>query len=186
MGLPRRQSAGAKVKPLVVATVGLRPDGEADLDRRVLDFGKALKIRLDGGLLFDGRIGAIEAEFAEAAPPVATAAPVPDSLPVVTSDTFGQVRIGLEGDSSDLRVSLAVSGGAPALLAAEAPRLAADLAANGIRLHSLDVGSFAGGAGGGGQQRPAAQPGSAAPASPPAAAFTAPPPSRPAAADRYA
>jgi hypothetical protein len=126
------------------------------------------------------------------APPPAAAAPVPDALPIVTSDTFGQVHIGLEGDSTDLRVSLAVSAGAPGLLAADAPRLAADLAANGIRLHSLDVGSLAGGAGGsleggapgrGGQQRHAGQPGQTAPA----AAFAAPPPpSRPAAADRYA
>jgi hypothetical protein len=120
--------------------------------------------------------------------PIAPTPPGPDSLPVVTSDTFGQVRIGVEGDAADLRVSLAVSGGAPALLAAEAPRLAADLAANGIRLQSLDVGSFAGGAGGslaggGGQQRPAGQQAPQAPT----AGFAAPvPPSRPAAADRYA
>jgi hypothetical protein len=124
-------------------------------------------------------------------PPLPAAAgpmPVPDSLPAVTTETFGPVRIGLEGDVADLRVSLAVSAGAPALLAVDAPRLAADLAANGIRLQSLDVGSFAGGAGGslaggGGQQRPAGQQA----ATLPTGSFAAPPsPSRAAAADRYA
>ena len=110
--------------------------------------------------------------------------PAAESLPAISTESFGHVRIGLEGDATDLRVSLAVSSGAPALLAADAPRLAADLAANGIRLQSLDVGSFAGGAsGGGGQQRPATPQGGA----PATAAFAAPPPpSRPAAADRYA
>jgi len=44
--------------------------GLVNLDRRVLEFGKAIKIRLGDELLFHGLIGAIEAEFAEAAPPV--------------------------------------------------------------------------------------------------------------------
>jgi hypothetical protein len=113
-------------------------------------------------------------------PPVVAEAP-----PVVSSDRFGDVRIGVEGDARDLKVSLAVSAGPPALLAAEAPRLAADLAANGIRLQSLDVGSFAGGSAGSGQQpRPGQPQGSAVPAAGPSHASR--PPSRPAAADRYA
>jgi hypothetical protein len=113
-------------------------------------------------------------------------APVVASEPTapVTTDRFGDVRIGVEGDARDLKVSLAVTGGTPALLAAEAPRLAADLAANGIRLQSLDVGSFAGGtASGGHSQRQAGHGPSAAPQN----AFAAPVPrSRATAADRYA
>jgi hypothetical protein len=118
---------------------------------------------------------------AAAAPPAPANAPAP-AAPVVT-DRFGDVRIGLEGDARDLKVSLAVTAGTPALLAAEAPRLAADLAANGIRLQSLDVGSFAGGTASGGQSQ---RQGGHGPAGPQAAFLAPVPPARAAAADRYA
>lgn len=125
------------------------------------------------------------------APPAAaaqTASARPESLANVATEAFGAVRIGVEGDAGDLKVSLSVTAGTPALLVADAPRLVADLAANGIRLHSLDVGSFAGGAGSGGAQQ--RQTGSAPAAAASAAALPAPAapslPSRPAAADRYA
>jgi hypothetical protein len=119
---------------------------------------------------------------AAAAPPAPANAPEP-AAPVVT-DRFGDVRIGLEGDARDLKVSLAVTAGTPALLAAEAPRLAADLAANGIRLQSLDVGSFAGGTASGGHPQ---RQGGHGPSAAPQAAFAAQvPPSRTTAADRYA
>jgi phage protein D len=38
-------------------------------DRKKLDFGKAVQLKLDDDLLFDGKISAIEAEFAEGRPP---------------------------------------------------------------------------------------------------------------------
>jgi uncharacterized protein len=38
-------------------------------DRQTLDFGKPLKIKLDDKVLFEGRITALEAHFAEARPP---------------------------------------------------------------------------------------------------------------------
>lgn len=121
------------------------------------------------------------------APPVAEPLPLslrPEPLTNVATEAFGTVRIGVDGDARDLKVSLSVTVGTPALLAADAPRLAADLAANGIRLQSLDVGSFTGGtASGGHSQRPPNQP----PASAAPAAFAASPPNaRAAAADRYA
>lgn len=73
------------------------------------------------------------------APPAATevgAEPMPSSG--IASERLGAVRIGLEGGIQDLRVSLAVGAGA-GLVAAEAPRLVADLAALGVRVHSLDI-----------------------------------------------
>ncbi len=47
-------------------------DDETDylyFDRKTLDFGKALRLQLDGELLFDGRVSAIEAEFGEGSSP---------------------------------------------------------------------------------------------------------------------
>ncbi|KPF79493.1 hypothetical protein IP88_01845, partial [alpha proteobacterium AAP81b] len=75
----------------------------------------------------------------------------------LASERLGLVRIGLEGGPNDLRVSLAASSPAAASLLAEAPRLAAELGAQGYRLHSLDVaagGGASGGAGAGGQRAP--------------------------------
>lgn len=41
-------------------------------DRKTLDFGKAIKISLGDGLLFEGRITALGADFPEAGPPTVT------------------------------------------------------------------------------------------------------------------
>jgi phage protein D len=41
-------------------------------DRRLLDFGKTLKVSLGSDALFDGRISALEATYPDAAPPVLT------------------------------------------------------------------------------------------------------------------
>src|SRR3954447_17086638 len=38
-------------------------------DRKTLDFGKSLRLQLDGDLLFDGRVSALEAEFGEGSSP---------------------------------------------------------------------------------------------------------------------
>ncbi len=67
----------------------------------------------------------------------------------VSSDRLGAVRIGIEGASGDLRVSLGLSPAAAVIVAADAPRLLADLAAGGVRLQSLDLSGsgFAGGQG---------------------------------------
>lgn len=99
----------------------------------------------------------------------------------IDSPRLGAVRIGIEGGAGDLKVSLGLSPAAAALVAADAPRLIADLAAGGVRLQSLDVSG-----GGGGQQQP---PSHHAPASP----RTAAPPvpmnpiaARASTADRYA
>jgi hypothetical protein len=99
----------------------------------------------------------------------------------IDSPRLGAVRIGIEGGAGDLKVSLGLSPAAAALVAADAPRLIADLAAGGVRLQSLDVSG-----GGGGQQQPPSQ---HAPASPrPAAPAVAMNPiaARPSTADRYA
>lgn len=76
------------------------------------------------------------------------AAPRPADAPVtmtVASDRLGDVGIGLDGGAQDLRVQLSASSTATGVLAAEAPRLLADLAANGLRLQSLDIGGGQGG-----------------------------------------
>ena len=72
--------------------------------------------------------------------------------PPVLSPQLGEVRIGLDGGAQDLRVSLSVATGGAAVVA-DAPRLAADLLANGVRLQSLEV-SGGGVAGGGGWSAP--------------------------------
>ncbi|WP_426165109.1 hypothetical protein [Sandarakinorhabdus sp. DWP1-3-1] len=65
----------------------------------------------------------------------------------VTTPALGDVRIALDGGPQDLRVSLALGAGGAMLVNADAARLGTDLAAQGLRLQSLDVG---GGGGGGG------------------------------------
>jgi hypothetical protein len=124
--------------------------------------------------------------FAQPAP-AHSVATRPDAAVPVTTDRFGDVRIGLEGGAQDLKVSLSVAQGAPSLLAAEAPRLAADLAANGIRLQSLDVGGFGGSAPEHGAPRQSAAGVPPAPQTAAAnAAFAAPSRAGRAATDRYA
>ena len=62
----------------------------------------------------------------------------------VASDRLGDVGIGLQGGPQDLRVQLSGSASAAGALLADASRLVADLAASGLRLHSLDIGGDAG------------------------------------------
>jgi hypothetical protein len=75
------------------------------------------------------------AALAEASTP-----PTQDLDLAVASDRLGPVRIAVEGGANDLRVALNVAPAAAALISADAPRLVADLAAQGVRLAALDVG----------------------------------------------
>ncbi len=122
----------------------------------------------------------------------------------MASERLGLVEIGLAGGADDLRIRLsAESTPAAAALSGEAPRLAAELAAQGYRLHSLDFASrgdgggalpatmLAGGAAGGEQRHaPGSEPRPAPAALPaPAPVADTPAPSRRAASsptDRYA
>ncbi|MFZ4689566.1 MAG: hypothetical protein ACOYLS_10035 [Polymorphobacter sp.] len=128
--------------------------------------------------------GGGDASLYLAAPP-----PAADSI-AMASARLGAIELRLEGGPQDLRVQLSGSAAAGAAMAAEAPRLVADLGAGGIRLQSLDIGgqSFL-------QSGPQSGPQSGSdgrprPAPPHlAAAFTADPPaaaSRRAPSDRYA
>ena len=53
-------------------------------DRKKLDFGKPLQVKLDADKMFDGRISAMEAEFAEGSPP---------ELAVLLEDRFQDLRM---------------------------------------------------------------------------------------------
>jgi hypothetical protein len=53
-------------------------------DRQTLDFGKALKIKLDTDVIFDGRIMGLEAQFPEGRPP---------ALNVLAEDRFQDLRM---------------------------------------------------------------------------------------------
>ncbi|HKV10074.1 MAG TPA: contractile injection system protein, VgrG/Pvc8 family [Thermoanaerobaculia bacterium] len=53
-------------------------------DRKKLDFGKAVQVKLDDDLLFDGRVSAIEAEFGEGRPP---------EIAVLLEDRFQDLRM---------------------------------------------------------------------------------------------
>jgi hypothetical protein len=84
----------------------------------------------------------------------------------VASDALGPVDIGVDGGGEDLRVRFSADAGAARVMAAEAPRLLADLAAQGVRVQALafdgrvETGAepgFAAGAGGGGSQQPSGQ-----------------------------
>jgi hypothetical protein len=65
------------------------------------------------------------------------AAPVSDAGLVVDSEALGAVEIGVEGGGQDLRVRLSGSSAAAGAMAAEAPRLLAELTAAGLRVQSL-------------------------------------------------
>lgn len=68
------------------------------------------------------------------------AAPAPAAELKVESARLGEVGIALEGSTRDLRVLLSVGGAAGgATVLAEAPRLAAELATQGVRLQGLSV-----------------------------------------------
>jgi len=53
-------------------------------DRKKLDFGKAIQVKLDADKIFDGRISAIEAEFREGSPP---------EIAVLLEDRFQDLRM---------------------------------------------------------------------------------------------
>lgn len=98
-------------------------------------------------------LAAASAPLSNAAPPatLADTARVADAGALtVTTPALGDVRIALDGGPQDLRVSLALGAGGAMLINADAARLGTDLAAQGLRLQSLDVGSGGGGGGGGG------------------------------------
>jgi hypothetical protein len=89
----------------------------------------------------------------------------------VASDTLGPVDIGVDGGGEDLRVRFSAEAGAARVMAAEAPRLLADLAAQGVRVQALafdgraETGLAAGADGSPAQQspgQPGGQPGFAA------------------------
>jgi phage protein D len=53
-------------------------------DRKKLDFGKSIQVKLDQDKMFDGRISALEAEFAEGSPP---------EISVLLEDRFQDLRM---------------------------------------------------------------------------------------------
>ncbi|MBC7520855.1 MAG: flagellar hook-length control protein FliK [Sandarakinorhabdus sp.] len=57
----------------------------------------------------------------------------------VTTEQLGAVSIGVDDDAGHLRVRLSGSALAMDTVAAQAPRLVAELAATGVRLSSLDI-----------------------------------------------
>lgn len=126
-----------------------------------------------------------EATVAAASPLMASVetSSAPASDLAVESGRLGAVRIGIEGDAGDLKVSLGLSPAAAALVAAEAPRLIADLAAGGVRLQSLDV---SGGGVSGGQQQPQPHHAPATPRTASPLVAVNPVTARPSTADRYA
>lgn len=74
--------------------------------------------------------------------PAAIPATAPPAAPIdiaLSSSRLGDVRIGVDGAADDLRVSIGLSPAAAAIVAADTPRLFADLAATGIRLQTLDL-----------------------------------------------
>jgi hypothetical protein len=86
----------------------------------------------------------------------------------VASDTLGPVDIGVDGGGEDLRVRFSADAGAARVMAAEAPRLLADLAAQGVRVQALAFDGrvepdaapgLAAGTGGSPSQQPSGQPG---------------------------
>ena len=67
------------------------------------------------------------------------AAAVPPPLSIA-SDALGSITVGIDGGPQDLRLRFEAAPHAAGLIAAEVPRLLADLAAHGVRLQSLDIG----------------------------------------------
>ena len=112
--------------------------------------------------------------------------------PVVHSERLGSVHVAVEQSGDEVRVTLGLAAAVVPLVGADAPRLAADLAAQGHRLQALEFdGGGSNGAGSGGGAARQDQP---PPASAPdpahrdrrAAAAQAAMTSLPATADRYA
>lgn len=166
--------------------------GPTGFDRRVrpllretADTPQPLAVSAELGLrLLPGRdAGALSTPSREigASAPVATDA---TAEVAVTTDRFGDVRIAVEGTATDIKVTMALAPTAT-LGASDAQRLAtglaADLAASGVRLQSLDISGGDTGRGGSpqGQREPPASRPTVAPVAPPRSA-TAP------RSDRYA
>ena len=145
---PRPAAVALAVPSLAPAT---RPGGGIRLPRALPDADDRT-----GGLVPAAVADAQRPVNAARSEPPAVSAPRPAAIITsvatdiaVNSDRLGAVRIGIEGAADDLRVSLGLSPAAAVIVAADAPRLLADLAAGGVRLQSLDLagGGFAGGQG---------------------------------------
>jgi hypothetical protein len=144
--------------PAIVAlpslAIAARPSGNVRLPRALLESDDRAGILTIATTAETQRpFGSVRADSQAVATPRSTPITAPDPAAttdiVVSSDRLGLVRIGIEDAPGDLRVSLGLSPAAAVIVAADAPRLLADLAAGGVRLQSLDLSGngFAGGQG---------------------------------------
>jgi hypothetical protein len=95
---------------------------------------RAPALALAPALVLPDRAAAITAD-----PLLRPAAAVPPPLSIA-SDALGSITVGIDGGPQDLRLRFEAAPHAAGLIAAEVPRLLADLAAHGVRLQSLDIG----------------------------------------------
>ena len=95
---------------------------------------RAPALALAPALVLPDRAPAITAD-----PLLRPAAAVPPPLSIA-SDALGSITVGIDGGPQDLRLRFEAAPHAAGLIAAEVPRLLADLAAHGVRLQSLDIG----------------------------------------------
>lgn len=195
-GLSAGSLPSAAVTPAIVALPGLaiaaRPSGNVRLPRALESDDRVDMLTIATTAETQRPFGPVRADSQAVAAPRSTPVTAPEPAAttdiVVSSDRLGLVRIGIEDAPGDLRVSLGLSPAAAVIVAADAPRLLADLAAGGVRLQSLDLSGngFAGGHGPS-QGAPQHQP---QPASRPRPAITADinplVPVRARTADRYA
>ncbi len=168
----------------------------------IADLARGLVVRSDtsaGELRTRDRIVEPAAGFMPGGAPVSAALPAADRIETpaapratapaetattVTSDRLGPVRIAVEGGLQDLRVSLGLGAAGAALVAADVPRLVADLAGAGVRLQSLDIGGAGVGSSGSGPSGQPRQPQAFTGVA--VAALRAPPPREAPQPDRYA
>lgn len=101
-----------------------------------------------------GNAPPVSSDAAATATPADTARARDAAALTVTTPALGDVRIALDGGPQDLRVALAMGAGGAALVSADVARLGSDLAAQGLRLQSLDVGGGGADAGGGSHGEP--------------------------------
>lgn len=165
----------AHLEPLTVASAA--PSGFRPRPARLLP---------DASLIV-GMPAAVLPSLPAAAPvrDVTAAVPAPvghiEPAPAVHSDRLGQVHIAVEQIGEDVRVTLGLAAMAVPLVGADMPRLAAELAAQGHRLQTLD---FTAG-GGARHDRPPA-PASASTIGPASGDLSHAAPAASAIADRYA
>lgn len=138
---PPRAEMAAVLPDLAMAA---RPSGHIRLPRALPerdDRAGVLTIATSGEFHRPFGLERVEPQAIEAPRSTAVTAPEPAVATdvVVSSDRLGVVRIGIEGAPGDLRVSLGLSPAAAVIVAADTPRLLADLAAGGVRLQSLDL-----------------------------------------------